>query len=468
MFDRNKMNDIVKADSLKLINDLTFCVFDLETTGGNHKHDKIIEIGLVKIKQLNIVDQKTYLIQPEVKIPDFIQKLTSITPEDVKDAPKIEDVISEIVDFMGDCVLVAHNTSFDIPFFNSVLRRLQRPELQNKSLCTNLMTKYLIPNLMNSNLNYMSKIFDIHHNKAHRALDDALATADLLVNYLNIFISKGIQKINHLYYPRNRYELDRTNFKKGTPTATILEKADSIKSPSLISLKGVNGIILYSLPFNNTQPDRELIAEKINNLPWETITIKLFGPLIEILIHFNSLFTKLEVNTRQEIINHLWKQYLPPHFKKQKKLRPNDSDNSNDSSKLQEEKVPSTAQVDEALGDFLIIHHLVPEQLIIYPLQSMHPKSELVFRFPGHKKKLLQYINSKSVRINTNKLKKTYFNPMLGDFIQQYLSNPEENKPDVFFFKKKIPLKSPDIFFNQLEQFLMNSPNPFNYPKHYI
>ena len=75
------------------------------------------------------------------------------------DAPKIDEVIEEILEFMGDRILVAHNTSFDVPFFNSVLKRLNIEQLENRSLCTNLMTKYMIPNLMNSNLNYMSKVF---------------------------------------------------------------------------------------------------------------------------------------------------------------------------------------------------------------------------------------------------------------------------------------------------------------------
>ena len=148
-------------NSCQLLNDLSFCVFDLETTGGSHLHDKIIEIGLVKIENLKITTHKSFLIQPEIHIPDFIQKLTSIRESDVNDAPLIEHVIDEILEFMGDSILVAHNTSFDVPFFNSVLRRLNRPELKNKSICTNLMTKYMIPNLLSSNLNYMCKIFDL-------------------------------------------------------------------------------------------------------------------------------------------------------------------------------------------------------------------------------------------------------------------------------------------------------------------
>ncbi|RPJ78868.1 MAG: 3'-5' exonuclease [Alphaproteobacteria bacterium] len=120
------------TNSFQLLNELSFCVFDLETTGGNHVNDKIIEIGLVRVENLKIVAQKSFLIKPEMHIPDFIQKLTNIKEADVNDAPLIEDVIDEILEFMGDSILVAHNTSFDVPFFNSVLRRLDREELKNK------------------------------------------------------------------------------------------------------------------------------------------------------------------------------------------------------------------------------------------------------------------------------------------------------------------------------------------------
>ncbi len=237
----------LENNSFQLIHSLTFCVFDLETTGGNHQHDKIIEIGLVRIKDLKIQAKKSFLIQPEVHIPDFIQKLTSIKDSDVNDSPLIEDVIDEILEFMGDSILVAHNTSFDVPFFNSVLKRLGRPELTNKSICTNLMTKYMIPNLLSSNLNYMSRIFNLEHQKSHRALDDAMASEDLLLKYLSIFIHKNISKVNSLYYPKNKFELDRINFKKDVPICEILNCIKSLVSPFLVTLKGAEGVVLFSI-----------------------------------------------------------------------------------------------------------------------------------------------------------------------------------------------------------------------------
>jgi DNA polymerase III subunit epsilon len=448
----NKKIDIEQLPAKEIIRNLNFCVFDLETTGGNHKTDKVIEIGLVKIENLEIVDEKDFLIQPEIKIPDFIQKLTGIKQDDVKNAELIENVIDEILEFMGDSILIAHNTSFDIPFFNSVLRRLNRPELENKSLCTNLMTRYLIPNLLNSNLNYMCKIFDIKHKKAHRALDDSRATAELLLNFLKIFIDKDIQKINHLYYPRNRYELDRYHFKdKETEKEKVIEKVQSIKSPALFTLKGENGVILFSIPIIGNEKENAFIKPKIDELPWKTATIRLFGPLLESLIHYDNLFNKMEANIRSETIRFLWDFHLP-----------------GSKPVLKSEREWQSQYWDPEIGDFVVANHLVPEQLIIFPLESLNAKSQLIFRYPGHQKKLLQYIYSKSARLGRGKFKKPHFHPLLKEFIGEYLKRKKEEKSDLLLFRKSLPGKKPEEFLKKLDEFLEQNPNSYKYPKEYI
>lgn len=440
--------------SKDLIQNLSFCVFDLETTGGNHQQDKIIEIGLIKIENLKIIDEKNYLINPEIKIPDFIQNLTNISQDDVEDAFLIDDVIDEVIKFMGDSILVAHNTSFDVPFFNSVLTRLNKPIMENSSLCTNLMTKYLIPNLLNSNLNYMSKVFNISHNKAHRALDDAKATSELLITYLNIFINKGIKKINHLYYPRNRFELDRNNYKKGEITSKeISDKIEKLKTPFLITLKGENGIILFSLPCHCSPNEQEFILSSLDSFDWEIVTLKLFGPFVETLVHFNTLFNKIELGTRNKVMTFLWKE----HFQEDKQFKEN--------------KKNEQSQMDlksEEFGDFFISNHLVPEQYIIFPIKSLHPKSQLIFRFPSHKKKLIQYIISKANKISRKNLKKVFFNSQLMEFIKAILKDHQGYSKELFIFEKSSVTSNPDKLLNKFENFSKVQPKKYNFPKEYI
>lgn len=456
MFGVYKMTKQIEPDSnesLLLLKNLNFCVFDLETTGGNHEKDKIIEIGLVKIRNLEITDKKSFLIQPEIRIPDFIQKLTSIKQSDVENSPKIEEVIDEVLEFMGDDILVAHNASFDVPFFNSVLRRLGKVELENKSICTNLMTKYLIPNLMNSNLNYMSKIFGISHKKAHRALDDAIATAKLLLKFLDIFEFKGITKINHLYYPKNRFELDRVHLKRPSTDEEIFKKFTALKTPALITFKGENGVILNSFPCKVTKETKKAeenyFKELLETEAWEVVTIKLVGPFLESLISLNNVFSKIDFEKRNRLVDFLWENHLPKTTRK----------------KMTD---PEYTQFDKEFGDFVITNHLVPEQLIIYPLISLNPRSELVFRYPGHQKKLIQYIVSKSNKMSTNKLKKFFFPPQLRNFIESYVADCKKTGRDMLVIKRGAAKNTPEEFFKDLEKFLKDNPNPYNYPKEYI
>lgn len=432
---------------IELLKSLKFCVFDLETTGGNHKSDKIIEIGMVQVDNLEVTKTKHFLINPEIKIPDFIQKLTSISQDDVADAPLIDDVMEEILEFMGDRILVAHNISFDVPFFNSVLRRMKKKEMENRGLCTNLMTRYLIPNLLNSNLNYMSKIFNIEHNKAHRALDDALASARLLLKYLDIYLDKGIKKINHLYYPRNKYELDRLQIKKGEDLQKPFESIKKIKTSFLATVKGQNGVILFSFPARPEMGEIEYVISMIQKIEWESVTIRLFGSFIETFVQFNNLYNKLEIKTKKEVLKEL-KQFHA------KEINPNN--------------IKEETKFMRKVGDFILTKHLVPEQYIIFPLKSLHPKSGLIFRYPGHKKKLLQYVQSRSSKNASAKNKKVHFSPQMKEFIDAYIRHEYEHNEEILIFKKDLALQNADHFYEKLNHYSAEHEYQYNYPKDYI
>lgn len=428
------------TNSYQLLNELSFCVFDLETTGGNHVNDKIIEIGLVRVENLKIVAQKSFLIKPEMHIPDFIQKLTNIKESDVDDAPLIEDVIDEILEFMGDSILVAHNTSFDVPFFNSVLRRLDREELKNKSICTNLMTKYMIPNLLSSNLNYMSKIFNLQHQKAHRALDDALASAELLLKYLAIFIHKKIHKVNSLYYPKNKFELDRIHYKSNTPLDEIIGHIESLKTPVLITLKGHEGVVLFSFPSLCTVAESQYIVGKIKETPYETLTIKMIGPFFQGLIEMSTYFSKISDSLQVETIQKLC-EFQNISFAEVSLEKPIDF-----------------------LHDFVVMNHLIPDQYVIYPLASLHHKMELVFRYPTHQNKLVQYLNSKSARMIQGKLKKDHLATLIHNFLAVYL---QKNTGYLLINKGQQKIVNADIK-ESLESFVANNPNNYFFPQQYL
>lgn len=96
-----------------------YCVLDTETTGLSHCYDEVIEIGILKVRDGNTVDQYSQLIKPRNAIDGFITNLTGITNKMVKDKPTIKEVENDVLAFLGDDVIVGYNTLFDIRFLNA-------------------------------------------------------------------------------------------------------------------------------------------------------------------------------------------------------------------------------------------------------------------------------------------------------------------------------------------------------------
>ena len=429
---------------------LEFCVFDLETTGGNHTKDGIIEIGLVVIKNKEITFQKNYLINPEQKIPEFIQKLTTITDKDVENSPKISDVIDEILQIMSDKILVAHNTSFDVPFFNSVLIRLGKQELKNRSICTNLMTKFLIPNLLSTNLTYMANIFNIDHGKAHRALDDAKASAKLLLQYLDIFEKKNIDKINHLYYPRNKYELDRKHIKISQYNPSVISATLSeVNTPFMCTIKGPKGSLQYIIPMQPSPENISFLTKKISSLngKWETLSLQIFGSFTEAYINFLKYVTKLKHTEQESIQGDIQKIFNITDIDLNQTLK--------DLRSRPDETVKS------GLGSFIVLGHLVERQYLIISTQNLGQKNSLVFKFPAHQKKLQQFINSRiNKKVNTKAFPISFFALLV--IISQNLDE------HILLTKKNIKKKQVPEILKDLEKLLSKYEYPHNYPQQYI
>lgn len=157
-----------------------FVVFDLETTGFSSKNDKIIEIGAVKIKNGEIIDRFSEFVNPERMIPAEIIDLTGITDDMVKDAEKIETILPKFMEFTGDATMVAHNAAFDISFIKKNLKDLGKT-FKNQVMDTVPLARFLYPELKRVKLNTVAKHLGVSLENHHRAVDDAKATADILV-----------------------------------------------------------------------------------------------------------------------------------------------------------------------------------------------------------------------------------------------------------------------------------------------
>ncbi|QTD42156.1 ATP-dependent DNA helicase DinG [Sporosarcina sp. Te-1] len=161
---------------------LTYAVVDLETTGHSPtRGDRIIQIAIVLIENGKITRKYSRFVNPGRDIPIFIQQLTSITEEDVKDAPLFDDIASEVSTLLEGKVFIAHNTDFDLSFLQSEFTRCRVNKWSGKKIDTVELAKILFPTSPSYRLQDISEELGISLPAAHRADDDAEATAHLFL-----------------------------------------------------------------------------------------------------------------------------------------------------------------------------------------------------------------------------------------------------------------------------------------------
>lgn len=179
------------------LKDLEYTVLDFETTGTAAKTGRAIDIGLVKISKGKIVDSYQSLINPECYIPQHIAEITGITNLDVTNAPIFNEIVHDIIDFIGDSILVAHNMSFDDSFLSEELKRTGREPVENLRLCTLKLARRLYPELPSKSLGNLIKKFRIRHRDVHRGLGDATVTAKLFLKIIkDLNNEKNISKLS--------------------------------------------------------------------------------------------------------------------------------------------------------------------------------------------------------------------------------------------------------------------------------
>lgn len=162
-----------------------YAIVDLETTGGKASRDKIIEIGIVIHNGKQILDTFNSLVNPERYVPYGITQLTGITQEMVQDAPKFYEIAKTIVELTEDKIFVAHNVRFDYSFLREEFKRLGFT-FSRKHLCTVRLSRKAFPGLPSYSLENMIRFMNYAAENRHRAMDDALATAELLQRILSM------------------------------------------------------------------------------------------------------------------------------------------------------------------------------------------------------------------------------------------------------------------------------------------
>ena len=219
------------------LGEVSFVVVDVETTGGRPGPAKITEIGAVRVENLQPVAQYHSLVNPLRPIPPKITEITGITAEMVRDAPRIEELLPGIVEFVGQAVFVGHNAQFDLSFLNYEMSRVQGRRLGDGALDTLRLSRLLLPGLPNHRLATVAAVLGAPVDQFHRALPDAVATAHVFLTLLGRLQERGVTQLSQARTyadPRHR------------PYRTKLALADDVpRSPGTYLFRDENDAVLY-------------------------------------------------------------------------------------------------------------------------------------------------------------------------------------------------------------------------------
>ncbi len=218
--------------------DVTFCIVDLETTGGSPIDDEICEIGAVKVRGGECLGTFHTLVDPGRDLPPFITVLTGLTSAMVRPAPRIQQVLPSFLEFLGDAVFVAHNERFDRSFLDAALARSERDRLTNPIVDTCALARRLVRDeVPDCKLGTLAERLRLDHRPSHRALDDALATTDLLHVLLERASGFGVFALDDLL------ELPSA---AAHPQAAKLALTDSLpRAPGVYLFRDATGRALY-------------------------------------------------------------------------------------------------------------------------------------------------------------------------------------------------------------------------------
>ena len=189
---------IVDMPDGRSLTDTPYVVLDVETTGLNTATDMIIEIGAVRIENGQEVGEFSQLVNPERPIPEKVVELTGINDGMLRDKPTIGEVIGEFAKFCEGAVLVAHNASFDMAFFDRAFRDAGIP-FEHPKMDTLTLVRNLYPEQKSFKLGNMCKFLGINLSKAHRAVHDSRATGEMMLIALKkLMEEKGAETVQDL------------------------------------------------------------------------------------------------------------------------------------------------------------------------------------------------------------------------------------------------------------------------------
>ena len=229
---------------------------DLETTGLDSSRHAIMEIGAVRFRGDEVIETYQTMVNPGQAIPEFIQRLTHISPQQVKRAPFFSSVASEIEDFLGADPIIGHNISFDIGFLASSGVYLNNPSYDTWDLASIFM-----PQSRQYSLKYLTTYFGVEHKDAHRALADAMATKNVYIKLLRLASEQDSGLLNYIsnLAARSRWSI----------SAALAGLAGTGSSQT--STVGLTGLDLEQLAVRLSSPEKRRADPSLSDLSEENV-----------------------------------------------------------------------------------------------------------------------------------------------------------------------------------------------------
>ncbi|RFB19027.1 PolC-type DNA polymerase III [Bacillus sp. HNG] len=235
----------------------TYVVFDVETTGLSAVYNTIIELAAVKVKNGEIIDRFESFANPHHRLSATTIDLTGITDDMVSSAPEVSEVLVKFKEWTGDAILVAHNASFDMGFLNVGYKKAGLEQATNPVIDTLELARFLYPDLKNHRLNTLCKKFDIELTQHHRAIYDAEATGFLAVKLLKDAAEKEIMYHDQL----NDYMGQGKSYQRSRPYHATLLAQNDVGLKNLFKLISLSHIHYYyrvpRIPRSQLQKYRE-------------------------------------------------------------------------------------------------------------------------------------------------------------------------------------------------------------------
>jgi DNA polymerase-3 subunit epsilon len=211
--------------------------------------------------------------------------------------------------------------------------------------------------------------------------------------------------------------------------------------------------LLSMLPISTSNQESQLdfVKETLNEYKdFHTVTIRMVGSFFDSLLKLNAQIPKISIDAKEKIISSLYKCHLGQEF-------------------TPDDKIPLKENIFHKM-QFLIVPHLIPEQFVIYPLAQLHVKNELIFRYPGHKKKFIQYVNNQAKKMTSDKAKmrKNTIHKDLVTFFNLYLKGKLDEESSTHLFLSKDIVNAGSKFHGLMEDFFSENKKAYNYPKEHV